>query len=117
MGLSKVFGRIGAAACACAVVVGLLSMASGSSTAAASSSTAYVSNFLSNSVTPIEVATNKPGPEIQVGIFPIEVAITLKPSLPTSKDECKNGGWENFGSTFKNQGDCVSFVATGGHGH
>jgi hypothetical protein len=25
-----------------------------------------------------------------------------------------NGGWRSFGSVFKNQGDCVSFVATGG---
>jgi hypothetical protein len=33
--------------------------------------------------------------------------------LPTSKDQCKNGGWRSFG-VFKNQGDCVSFVATGG---
>jgi hypothetical protein len=33
---------------------------------------------------------------------------------PTSKDQCKNGGWKDFGTTFKNQGDCVSFVATGG---
>jgi hypothetical protein len=33
--------------------------------------------------------------------------------LPTSKDQCKNGGWKTFG-VFKNQGDCVSFVATGG---
>ena len=31
----------------------------------------------------------------------------------TSKDQCKNGGWVTFG-VFKNQGDCVSFVATGG---
>jgi hypothetical protein len=33
---------------------------------------------------------------------------------PTTKAQCKHGGWRNFGSTFKNQGDCVSFVATGG---
>jgi hypothetical protein len=33
--------------------------------------------------------------------------------LPTSKDECKNGGWKAYG-VFKNQGDCVSFVATAG---
>jgi hypothetical protein len=33
--------------------------------------------------------------------------------LPTSTSQCKNGGWQNFG-VFKNQGDCVSFVATGG---
>jgi hypothetical protein len=35
-------------------------------------------------------------------------------TLPTSKGQCKNGGWHKFGTTFKNQGDCVSFVATGG---
>ena len=38
-------------------------------------------------------------------------------SLPTSKHDCKNGGWKLFfdGDTrFKNQGDCVSYVATGG---
>jgi hypothetical protein len=35
-------------------------------------------------------------------------------ALPADKDECKDDGWRNFGTTFKNQGDCVSFVATGG---
>jgi hypothetical protein len=35
------------------------------------------------------------------------------PPLPTSKEQCKNGGWKTFG-VFKNQGDCVSFVATKG---
>jgi len=29
----------------------------------------------------------------------------------TSKDDCKNGGWQTFG--FKNQGDCVSSFASG----
>jgi hypothetical protein len=33
---------------------------------------------------------------------------------PTSKDECKKGGWTSFNNPeFKNQGDCVSFVASG----
>jgi hypothetical protein len=34
---------------------------------------------------------------------------------PTSADECKKGGWEQFNTprTFKNQGDCVSFVQNG----
>jgi hypothetical protein len=32
---------------------------------------------------------------------------------PTTKEQCKNGGWKAFG-IFKNQGDCLSFVATGG---
>jgi hypothetical protein len=40
------------------------------------------------------------------------VTVTAPPPLPTSSDQCKNGGWQNFGGIFKNQGDCVSFVAT-----
>jgi hypothetical protein len=35
-------------------------------------------------------------------------------NLPTSKDQCMNNGWKSYGSTFKNQGDCVSFIATKG---
>lgn len=44
----------------------------------------------------------------------------FEPNLPspTSKDQCKNGGWQNYadanGTPFKNQGDCVSYLATGG---
>ena len=37
--------------------------------------------------------------------------------IPQTKDDCKNGGWTRFhigGVTFKNQGDCVSYVATHG---
>lgn len=36
--------------------------------------------------------------------------------LPRTKDDCKNGGWRSFDgtATFRNQGDCVSYVATGG---
>jgi opacity protein-like surface antigen len=37
--------------------------------------------------------------------------------IPLTADDCKNGGWTRFhidGATFKNQGDCVSYVATGG---
>jgi hypothetical protein len=34
---------------------------------------------------------------------------------PTSKEQCKNGGWQTFNTprTFKNQGDCIQFVNTG----
>jgi len=33
------------------------------------------------------------------------------PTTPASKDECKNGGWQSFSTpTFKNQGQCVSYV-------
>jgi hypothetical protein len=34
-------------------------------------------------------------------------------TLPTSTDQCKHGGWKTFG-VFKNQGDCVSFLASNG---
>ncbi|MBI1942481.1 MAG: hypothetical protein HYS35_02350 [Betaproteobacteria bacterium] len=34
-----------------------------------------------------------------------------RPTLPTTKEQCFNGGWQTFG-VFKNQGDCVSFVAS-----
>jgi hypothetical protein len=39
----------------------------------------------------------------------------VEPVAPTSTDDCKHGGWRNYPALgFKNQGDCVSFVATGG---
>jgi hypothetical protein len=42
-----------------------------------------------------------------------DVIVTDSRAFPTSKDQCKNGGWRSFPG-FRNQGDCVSFVATGG---
>ena len=39
-------------------------------------------------------------------------------TTPVSKDECKKGGWMTFNSpSFKNQGQCVSFVASQGRGN
>jgi hypothetical protein len=40
------------------------------------------------------------------------VVVDARP-LPTAKTQCKNGGWRTYG-VFRNQGDCVSFVSTGG---
>jgi hypothetical protein len=41
--------------------------------------------------------------------------ITQNPSAPTGIDDCKQGGWKNYPALgFKNQGDCVSYVATRG---
>jgi hypothetical protein len=48
--------------------------------------------------------------------FPLiggDIVVVDAPALPTSKDQCKNGGWRTYG-VFKNQGNCVSYVATGG---
>ena len=39
---------------------------------------------------------------------------TYEPNIPTSKDQCKHGGYKNFtdanGQAFKNQGQCEKFV-------
>ncbi|MFL5830657.1 MAG: hypothetical protein ACJ76X_12130 [Solirubrobacteraceae bacterium] len=54
----------------------------------------------------------------QLAQFDINESANLAPPIPTRTDECKNGGWQslidNKGQRFKNQGDCVSYVATGG---
>lgn len=43
-------------------------------------------------------------------VYDFEPALT-----PVSKDECKKGGWHTFNTpVFKNQGACVSFVASEG---
>ena len=47
---------------------------------------------------------------------PIDL-ISVVPPSPTTKAQCKNGGWTGYvdsnGQRFKNQGDCVSFVENG----
>lgn len=43
---------------------------------------------------------------------------TVVANTPPNKDACKKGGWRDYtddeGTAFRNQGDCVSYVATGG---
>jgi hypothetical protein len=41
-----------------------------------------------------------------------DIVVHDAPPLPTSKEQCKNGGWRNFPS-FKNEGLCVAFVQRG----
>jgi hypothetical protein len=55
------------------------------------------------------------------GLYVVEITSPFSTSqslnvdcLPNTKEDCKNGGWQGFFGVFKNQGDCVSFVATGG---
>lgn len=43
---------------------------------------------------------------------PFDRLYTLKPSVASSKDECKDGGWMNFQAAYKNQGQCVSSVVS-----
>ena len=42
-----------------------------------------------------------------------DITVRDAPNVPASKQQCKNGDWHNF-PDFKNEGQCVSFVATGG---
>lgn len=54
--------------------------------------------------------------DVFLEIFQSDLAAPV--GTPTTKDDCKNDGWRNFrddqGNPFKNQGDCVSYVATQG---
>ena len=34
--------------------------------------------------------------------------------MPAKKPQCLNDGWKRYGTTFRNQGDCVSYIATRG---
>jgi len=68
------------------------------------------------------VSDNGPGPSFSqtVLIDNTNVNGTLYTYEPTSKDDCKDGGWQNFTFSpgpFKNQGQCVSFFASDGHGN
>jgi hypothetical protein len=51
------------------------------------------------------------------GYGPVVDNIVVQETAPTGAN-CKKGGWQTMivtsGNSFKNQGDCVSFFATGG---
>jgi hypothetical protein len=42
-----------------------------------------------------------------------DISVVDAPPVPTSKDQCKDGGWRSFDTKFKNQGQCVAFVQRG----
>jgi hypothetical protein len=79
--------------------------------------TALYTGLLPTPPTTCPAPGDPPPPELlSTGGGPLtsgDLTVTDAPSLPTSKDQCKHGGWRDFG-VFKNQGDCVSFVATKG---
>ena len=49
-----------------------------------------------------------------VEVFTMSGTLTITSPVPTNKDHCKDGGWQNLadvqGEAFPNQGQCVSFV-------
>jgi hypothetical protein len=74
---------------------------------------AQPANFVDGSLTvPTDCAVPVP-PSLFDNVVNGDIVVRDAPRLPTTGEQCKNGGWRNFG-TFKNQGDCASFVATGG---
>ena len=42
-----------------------------------------------------------------------DIVVVDATPFPTSKDQCENGGWRNYGTAFKNQGQCVAFLQRG----
>jgi YVTN family beta-propeller protein len=72
-----------------------------------------VTNEDSNTVLVVDTATNTVIASIPVGQAPFGVAIMRAPKAPTSKEQCKHGGYKKFvppAGPFKNQGQCVSYV-------
>ena len=68
--------------------------------------------------TPSGGTIGTPG-QVLLDNFSLNGDVVGQSSKPTSKDECKNGGWMNFQDpSFKNQGQCVSYVVShrGGNG-
>ena len=51
-----------------------------------------------------------------LSIGSVSLASTIPPpgTAPTDIEQCKKDGWKDYGDMFKNQGDCVGFVATDG---
>jgi len=73
------------------------------------SSANEVHAYLSADATTMYFGSNRPG-----GFGASDLYVTTREQIfPATRDECKNDGWERFG-IYKNQGDCVSYVATGG---
>ena len=68
----------------------------------------------------VNVGSNNPGYVVNTDAFNFNGTVYNFElfNTPQDKDQCKGGGWmnltDNNGSSFKNQGDCVSYVATQG---
>jgi DNA-binding beta-propeller fold protein YncE len=51
----------------------------------------------------------KTPPSVPTGGGSTGIAVASTPRVPTSKEQCKNGGWRDFPG-FKSQGQCIAFV-------
>jgi DNA-binding beta-propeller fold protein YncE len=76
----------------------------------------YVTNQNSNNVSQYDVSAGgnlspKNPATVAAGRGPTAVAVSPLARVPTTKEQCKHGGWRQFG--FKNQGQCIRFVKHG----
>jgi hypothetical protein len=66
----------------------------------------------------IVLTGNLRGPGAVGDSFTMTGTLTMGPPVATDKDQCKDGGWQNLvddqAQPFRNQGQCVSFVAPSG---
>jgi len=75
-------------------------------------SDAAVFTLAGTGITSVTITTTTPNPAVwDFFIDDISFNAPTTNPFPTTKDECKDGGWQSF-ALFKNQGDCVSYVAT-----
>ena len=49
---------------------------------------------------------------VPAGSNPLEIAVTPSPRVPTSKEQCKNGGWRKIPAV-QEAGQCIAFVNQG----
>jgi hypothetical protein len=78
-----------------------------------------VADFGGLTVTGIQLVVDGPNQTVVVDNTMVDTTLfTYEIPVAMTRDECRNGGWrtlaDNNGNGFKNQGDCVSFVSTGG---
>jgi hypothetical protein len=84
----------------------------GGSTSPATFTSDANGNFASFDFSTVGVKTSYTATLVYAGqTFTKTIAVTC--DKPTTSEQCKNGGWRSFG-VFRNQGECVSFVATNG---
>lgn len=68
----------------------------------------------------VNVGSNNPSYDVEADLVDFNgTTYNFEPyQVATDKDACKNGGWQSLsaanGSSFKNQGACVSYVASNG---
>lgn len=82
--------------------------------------TLYVANLGSGTVSiiPNPTALVPTVTNVRIGSCALGIGFASVPVVPTNRDDCRNGGYRNFGppaGPFRNQGQCLNYVD--GHAH